>query len=133
MLKVLQRGVQAATAWLYRRTHRQAPPTFVRVAYCVPRQVVLLTVRHADHDDVWPIDWHTPLSLAPQRYGVCVYRNGHGANLLRQSGSFVVNFVPDAWAKVVLACGNASGRDVDKFAANGLRRRPGRAVAAPRL
>lgn len=133
MLKPFQRLIQRATGWLYAATHRRPPPTFVRVAYCNPRQVVLITVRSGGSEDVWPIDWHTPLSVEPQRYGICVYRDGYGTELLRAARCFVVNFVPDAWAQAVFACGNMSGREVDKFARTGLARRAAEAVDAPRL
>lgn len=133
MLKLVKKSIQGATAWLYARTHRRPPPTFVRVAYCCPRRVVLITVRAGVHADVWPIDWHTPLSVEPQRYGICVYRGGYGAELLQQARCFVVNFVPDAWDKAVLACGNASGRTVDKFALLGLACQDAAKVNAPRL
>jgi len=129
----LQRLLQRVTGWLYARTHRQPPPTFVRVAYCLPRRVVLITVRSGDREDVWPIDWHTPLSVDPQRYGICVYRNGYGTELLAAARCFVVNFVPDRWQQQVLAAGNMSGRAVDKFAAVGLQRRAATAVDAPVL
>jgi flavin reductase (DIM6/NTAB) family NADH-FMN oxidoreductase RutF len=133
MRKRLQRLIQRATAWLYAATHRQPPPTFVRVAYCSPRRVVLITVRSDGREDVWPIDWHTPLSVEPQRYGISIYRHGYGACLLRTARCFVVNFVPAEWEQAVLACGNASGRDVDKFAATGLARAEAEVVDAPRL
>ena len=133
MRKRLQRLVQAATARLYAATHRQAPPTFVRVAYSLPRRVVLITVRHGEQEDVWPIDWHTPLSISPERYGICVYRGGYGAELLAAAKCFVVNFVPDSWEKAILTCGNTTGRNTDKFAAAGLLRENAETIAAPRL
>ena len=133
MARRLQKLVQASTKWLYTVTHRQLPPTFVRVAYTLPRRVVLVTTRYEGVEDVWPIDWHTPLSLQPERYGICIYRNSHGSGLLQQSRSFVVHFVPAAWEEIVLACGNSSGRDTDKFAQLGLRKGEAETVPAPRL
>ena len=94
----------------------------MRVAYSVPRQVVLITTRHEGNENVWPLDFHGPLSFVPPLYGIAAQRGGWGAELVRRSGIFVVNFVPASWEKVIFLCGNVSGRTVDKFAAAGLRK-----------
>jgi flavin reductase (DIM6/NTAB) family NADH-FMN oxidoreductase RutF len=107
--------------------------TFIRVAYSTPRQVVLVTTRHAGEDNVWPMDWHVPLSMEPGFYGIAANRAGHGAALVRLSGVFVVNFVPATWEKTIFLCGNVSGRTADKFAAAGLRKEEAESVNAPRL
>jgi flavin reductase (DIM6/NTAB) family NADH-FMN oxidoreductase RutF len=107
--------------------------TFIRVAYSAPRQVVLVTTRHAGEDNVWPMDWHVPLSMEPGIYGIAANRAGYGAALVRQSGVFVVNFVPATWEKTIFLCGNVSGRGADKFAVAGLRKEEAEAVDAPRL
>ena len=107
--------------------------TFMRVAYQAPRQVVLITARHAGAENVWPVDWHVPLSFEPSLYGIAANRNGYGTELVRGSGVFVVNFVPATWEAVILLCGNVSGRAADKFAATGLRKEEAESVSAPRL
>lgn len=118
---------------LRQRLRRRPESTFMRVAYTTPRQVVLITARHAGADNVWPVDWHMPLSTVPKLYGVVLSRGRYGAQLVRDSGVFVVNFVPASWEKVIFFCGNMSGRTVDKFAAAGLRKEEAESVAAPRL
>lgn len=112
---------------------RRPESTFMRVAYTTPRQVVLITTRHHGKDNVWPVDWHVPLSSVPPLYGIALNRNGYGAELIGGSGVFVVNFVPAAWEKAIVFCGNVSGRDVDKFAAAGFQTEPSESVDAPRL
>lgn len=111
------------------------PPTstVTRLAYSVPRQQVLITARHDGTDNVWPIDWHMRLSNVPPIYGICAYRTGHGAQLVRDSGVFVVNFVPATWEDIIMYCGRTSGRDTDKFAGAGLRKEEAESVDAPRL
>jgi flavin reductase (DIM6/NTAB) family NADH-FMN oxidoreductase RutF len=128
------------TAWLksrlraLRRPRHGAPtPEFMRVAYSVPRQVVLITARHAGAENVWPMDWHLPLSLDPPLYGLAVNRSGYGAELVRASGAFVVNFVPATWGHAIDICGRASGRQVDKFAAAALVKEEAQLVDASRL
>jgi flavin reductase (DIM6/NTAB) family NADH-FMN oxidoreductase RutF len=107
--------------------------TWMRVAYSIPRQVVMVTARHAGADNVWPMDWHGPLSLEPKLYGIAATRTGHGTALVRGSGVFVVNFVPASWERTIFLCGNVSGRTADKFAAAGLRKEEAESVNAPRL
>ncbi len=115
-----------------RSGHTPPPPSFMRVSYCVPRQVVLLTARHNGAENVWPIDWHIPLSLEPHLYGISL-NPGFGAGLIRDSGAFVVNFVPAAWEEIIFFCGRTSGREVDKFEAAQIRRVEAETVDAPCL
>lgn len=112
---------------------RRPKSTFMRVAYSTPRQVVLITTRHQGVDNIWPIDWHVPLSFEPQLYAIAVNRAGYGTQLVAGSGVFVVNFVPASWERAILFCGNVSGRSVDKFAASGLKKEEAKSIDAPRL
>ena len=88
-----------------REKKHQSPSAFMRVVYCSPRQVALITSRHNNTDNVWPMDWHIPLSLNPKLYGIAVTKSSFGAELIRKSGVFVVNFVPATWDEVILKCG----------------------------
>src|SRR6266446_7067472 len=76
-----------------------AESAFMRVSYTVPRQVVLITTRHGSEENVWPMDWHGPLSIQPSLYGIAVNRGSYGAELIRKSGIFVVNFMPASCEK----------------------------------
>jgi flavin reductase (DIM6/NTAB) family NADH-FMN oxidoreductase RutF len=128
---------QYLPGWLKRRmkppAHGAPPSSFMRVAYSAPRQVVLLTARHEGAENVWPIDWHTPLSLEPELYGIALNKTGYGTELIRNSGAFVINFVPAAWEEQILFCGRTSGRAVDKFVAAGLAKEEAESIGAPRL
>ena len=107
--------------------------TFLRVAYTTPRQVVLVTARHEGTDNVWAVDGHLALSFQPSLYGISLNPKGLGADLVRRSGAFVVNFVPSTWQDAILYCGNVSGRNVDKFAGAQLEKEEAQSVNAPRL
>lgn len=109
------------------------PSAFMRVAYTAPRQVVLVTSRHDGADNVWPMDWHIPLSEEPELYGIAITSTSYGAELIRGSSVFVVNFVPATWEEIIFFCGRTSGRSVDKFAEAGLRVEEAETVDAPRL
>lgn len=111
-----------------------APPSaFMRVAYFTPRQVVLITARHESAENVWPIDWHIPLSLDPELYGISLGKGGHGSGLVRASGAFVLHFVPVTWEEEIFFCGSTSGREVDKFTAANLETEEATTIDAPRL
>jgi flavin reductase (DIM6/NTAB) family NADH-FMN oxidoreductase RutF len=62
------------------------------------------------------------ISVRPSRYSY---------DLLQRSHEFVVNIPRAAQVREVDLCGNASGRDTDKFAACGFHAVPGARVAAP--
>jgi flavin reductase (DIM6/NTAB) family NADH-FMN oxidoreductase RutF len=125
--------------WLRRRLrpgatgHGGVTPIFMRVSYYLPRQVVLVTARHQGAENVWPMDWHTPISLEPQLYCIAATTGSYGAELVRASGAYVVNFVPASWEQAILLCGSTSGRTTDKFAQAGLAREQGKMIDAPRL
>lgn len=123
--------------WLRRRmkppSHGAPPSSYMRVAYSSPRQVVLLTARLDGAENVWPIDWHIPLSLEPELYGLSLNKSGYGTEMIRKSGLFVLNFVPATWEETILFCGRTSGRAVDKFAATGLVKEEAETINAPRL
>ena len=133
MKRRLAKWLQAALRRFYTSTHGKPPALFMRVAYYVPRQVALITTRHENADNVWPMDWHLPLSEKPKLYGLAVTSTSYGAELIRGSGVFVVNFVPHTWENIILHCGHVSGRVEDKFAATGLVKEQAVSVDAPRL
>lgn len=107
--------------------------TFMRVAYTSPRQVVLVTTRHDGEDNIWPMDFHMPLSFVPPLYCIASRSGSHGGDMVRSSGVFVVNFVPASWQEVILYCGRISGRQTDKFAGSGLKKEQADSIPAPRL
>ena len=49
------------------------------------------------------------------RYGIALTSTSYGAELIRGSGVFVVNFVPHTWEDIILHCGAVSGRQENKF------------------
>jgi flavin reductase (DIM6/NTAB) family NADH-FMN oxidoreductase RutF len=117
----------------FKPSQNTPPSQFVRVAYHTARQVVLLTTRHQGVENVWPIDWHLPLSFEPELYAVCLTSGGFGTELIRASGVFVVNFVPVDWQEIIFYCGRTSGQAVDKFQETGLVKETAVSIDAPRL
>jgi len=69
--------------------------------------------------------WGRPAFMAMVRPSRYTY------GLIEESGDFTVNLLPKELARVLDFCGSRSGRDVDKFAAQGLTPVPGRKVKSP--
>lgn len=69
--------------------------------------------------------WSRPIFVALVRPS----RHTHG--LVEESGDFTVNLLPREMAPVLDFCGTRSGRDCDKFGAQGLAAVPGRKVKSP--
>ncbi len=66
----------------------------------------------------------TYISLKPQRYSYDIIKN---------SGSFVINLTPRALVPAADTCGVKSGRDVDKFALTGLTAEPSPNLRCPMI
>ena len=62
------------------------------------------------------------ISVQPKRYS---------HDIIEKNGEFVINLVPAGLAKAMDFCGVRSGRDVDKFEAQGLTREAADTVSAP--
>ncbi len=133
MKRRIAKLIEAVLRRVYTATHGKPPAIFLRVAYYVPRQVALITTRHQGADNVWPMDWHLPLSEHPKLYGIVLTSTSYGAELVRGAGVFVVNFVPQTWEDIIFHCGNVSGRQENKFEAAGLLTEQATSVDAPRL
>ncbi|MCD6115143.1 flavin reductase family protein [bacterium] len=80
-----------------------------------PRQVILVTARWQDTDDIITLAWHMPLSFNPMMYAISLGKKRFSLELIRNSKVFVVNFVSKEFKEDVLFCGEVSGREVDKF------------------
>ena len=96
-----------------------------------PGPVVLVTTARAGRANVMPMSWHTMMEFEPPLVG-CVISSRNGSfSTLRATGECVINLPTVELAKQVVACGNASGRRVDKFKAFGLTPETAVSVQAP--
>lgn len=95
-----------------------------------PRQTVLVTCRgpvknkfsskEEIKDNIITIDWHMPTSFEPFLYAISIGKTRFSCNIIRNSGIFVVNFMPYEFKKEVLFCGRNSGEHINKFKESGL-------------
>ncbi|MBI4146017.1 flavin reductase family protein [Candidatus Woesearchaeota archaeon] len=97
-----------------------------------PRQVVLVSCRGnvqimnrmMERDEVLPLSWHSPSASHPPMYSIFVQKNLGGAEMIKESGVFVVNFVPFRVVEHARKAMSVSGEYVDKLEAIGLHELP---------
>jgi flavin reductase (DIM6/NTAB) family NADH-FMN oxidoreductase RutF len=96
-----------------------------------PGPVVLLTTARQGRANVMAMSWHTMLEFEPPTVGCVVSDRNFSFAALKATKECVINIPTVEIAEAVVACGNSSGRTVDKFATFGLTAIPASRVAAP--
>jgi len=87
-----------------------------------PRQTVLITCRGQyevvgkieEKDDIVPCNWHSPTSSHPPLYSIFLEKNLMAVSIIRNSGCFVVNFVPFSMVDIIKAAMRTSGEYLEK-------------------
>lgn len=96
-----------------------------------PGPVVLLTTALDGDANVMTMSWHMMMEFVPPRIGCIVSSADHSFTALFKTGECVIAIPSADMAEKVVAIGNCSGRDVNKFTEIGLTALPAQAVAAP--
>jgi flavin reductase (DIM6/NTAB) family NADH-FMN oxidoreductase RutF len=102
-------------------------------AYLEPGPIVLVTSAWQGERNVMTIGWHTVMAFTPSLVGCMISAGNHSFDSIRQSGECVINLPTAAMIDTVVAVGNSSGRDIDKFAEFDLAAGEAGAVTAPLL
>ena len=80
-----------------------------------PGPVVLLTTIRAGRPNVMPMSWHLMMEFTPPLVGCVVSNGNYSFATLKTTKECVINIPTVELAKTVVACGNSSGSNVDKF------------------
>lgn len=96
-----------------------------------PGPVVLLSTADQGRANVMTLSWHMMMEFEPPLVACVVSSNDHSFSALTATGECVIAIPALALADKVVAIGNVSGRDTDKFRTFGLTPLPARQVAAP--
>ncbi len=96
-----------------------------------PGPVLLLSTRHKGRANVMAMSWHTMMDFDPPLVGCVVSGRDFSFAALKATRECVLNIPSAELAAKVVACGNSSGRRVDKFAAFALTAAPARLVLPP--
>ena len=98
-----------------------------------PGPVVLLTTARKGRANVMTLSWHMMVEFEPPLVACVVSGANHSFAALRATRECVIAIPARPLAEKVVQVGNASGDDLDKFAAFGLTPVPASRVAAPLL
>jgi flavin reductase (DIM6/NTAB) family NADH-FMN oxidoreductase RutF len=100
-----------------------------------PGPVVLLSTarktRGGARPNVMTMSWHMMVEFEPPLIACLVSGANHSFAALDKTGECVIAIPARKMAKQVVAIGNSTGAEIDKFAAFGLTARPAKKVAAP--
>lgn len=96
-----------------------------------PGPVVLLTTQRQGKANVMAMSWHIMLEFEPPLVGCVVSNRNYSFESLRENKECVINIPTAGLAGKVVACGNSSGRAVDKFKKFGLTEEPAAMVKPP--
>jgi flavin reductase (DIM6/NTAB) family NADH-FMN oxidoreductase RutF len=92
---------------------------------------VLLTTQWKRRTNVMTMSWHMMMEFEPPLVGCVVSNRNFTFEILRTTKECVINIPTAELAKKVVACGNASGRSMDKLKKYRLTAAPAETVKAP--
>ncbi len=96
-----------------------------------PGPVVLVTTARRGRANVMAMSWHTMLEFEPPLVGCVISNRNYTFDILKATRQCVIAIPTVEIARKAVACGNVSGRKVDKFARFGLTPLPASKVGAP--
>ena len=98
-----------------------------------PGPVVMVTTAWEGRLNIMTMSWHMMMEFEPPLLGCIISARNYTFGLLRASRECVINIPTVDLARKVLACGNSSGRRVDKFKTFDLTPAASSTVEAPRI
>ncbi len=96
-----------------------------------PGPVLLVSTAVRGRPNVMPMSWHTMMEFEPPLVGCVISSDNYTFEVLRATGECGLNIPTVELGRKVVACGNCSGRDADKFVMFGLTAVPATVVKAP--
>lgn len=96
-----------------------------------PGPVVLVSSAWKNERNIMTMGWHMVMEFSPSLTGCYIWTENHSFGLIKKSKECVLNIPTVDIAETVVAIGNSSGREIDKFAEFGLTAQPAEKVKAP--
>ena len=96
-----------------------------------PGPVVLLSSSLKGKANIMTMSWHTMMEFEPPVVGCVISGRNYSFDIVKATKECVISIPTVELAKEVVACGNSSGRKVDKFNSCALTAVPASCVKAP--
>lgn len=96
-----------------------------------PGPVLLLVTAGKTRPNVMTLSWHMPMEFEPPLVGCILCNRDYSFGLLKAARECSLNIPTVELADTVVAVGNCSGRDTDKFQVCGLTAKTAKLVKAP--
>lgn len=96
-----------------------------------PGPTVLITTNFRGQFNIMPVSWVMPLEFDPPKVIACIGKQSHTHRIIRKTGEFAINIPTLALLDKVYACGQVSGREVDKFRKFKFTPIPAQKISAP--
>jgi flavin reductase (DIM6/NTAB) family NADH-FMN oxidoreductase RutF len=93
--------------------------------------VVMIASSLKGRNNVMTMSWLTPLDFDPPLIGCVIGRQSWTSEIIKKTKELTINIPTVEIAKKAVACGNVSGKKVDKFKKFGLTARPASKIKAP--
>lgn len=93
--------------------------------------IVLVTSAWNGESNIMTMGWHMMMQFDPALFGCYIWSGNHSYELIRNSQQCVINVPTLELVDQVVAVGNSTGGDVDKFGQFGLTATTATRVAAP--
>jgi flavin reductase (DIM6/NTAB) family NADH-FMN oxidoreductase RutF len=97
------------------------------------RVALVIGADRAGKPNLMPATWFMRVSGAPPMLAVSLRKERHTYGLVMSRKEFVIALPAEGMEKVIEVAGSTSGRDMDKFAALGLKSLPADSVGVPLL
>jgi flavin reductase (DIM6/NTAB) family NADH-FMN oxidoreductase RutF len=98
-----------------------------------PGPIVLVSSAWRHTTNIMTMGWHMVMEFEPSLIGCYIWTQNHSFEMVRNSRECVINIPTVDMASKVVAIGNSSGRDIDKFERFGLTAVPATHVSAPMI
>jgi flavin reductase (DIM6/NTAB) family NADH-FMN oxidoreductase RutF len=96
-----------------------------------PGPVVLVSSAWQGQTNIMTMGWHMVMEFSPSLFGCIIAPGNHSHQMVKRSKQCVINLPTSDLIDQVVAIGNSSGAEIDKFATFGLTPRAADMVDAP--
>ena len=83
--------------------------------YLEPGPIVLVSSKWRGRTNIMTMGWHMVMEFTPSLVACMITSGNHSFEMVRNSGVCVINVPTTKLTDEVIAIGNSSGRDIDKF------------------